>query len=80
MTIHAYDPKASENAKKIFGDKISYEASINDALKDADFCMIVTEWSEFKNIDFSAMKEKIVFDGRNILESRDGIDYNGLCW
>ncbi|MDP7282070.1 MAG: UDP-glucose/GDP-mannose dehydrogenase family protein [Candidatus Undinarchaeales archaeon] len=80
VTIHAYDPKASENAKKIFGDKISYEASINDALKDADFCMIVTEWSEFKNIDFSAMKEKIVFDGRNILESRDGIDYNGLCW
>jgi UDPglucose 6-dehydrogenase len=80
VKVQAYDPKASENAKEFFKDKIDYTTSIPDALKDADFCMIVTEWDEFKNVDFSPMKEKKVFDGRNILENRKDVDYEGLCW
>jgi len=45
-----------------------------------DLCLIITEWPEFKNLNFSGMKQKIVIDGRNILENRENIDYEGLCW
>lgn len=78
--VQAYDPKAAENARKIFGSKITYASGVSGAIKGADFCLIVTEWPEFKNIDFSGMKSKKVFDGRNILENRDEVEYEGLCW
>ncbi len=78
--VFAYDSEALENARKIFGDKINYADSPGEALESADICLIVTEWPEFKNLDFSKMKNKIVIDGRNILENRNGIDYVGLCW
>jgi hypothetical protein len=26
------------------------------------------------------MKEKIVFDGRNIVENKKDVEYVGLCW
>jgi len=80
VKIQAYDPKAVETAKEVLGDKVAYSKSPSEALKDADFCMIVTEWPEFKNINFDGMKSKKVFDGRNILENRDDVDYEGLCW
>ena len=49
-------------------------------LKDADIALILTEWDEFKNLDFSNMRRKIVIDGRNIVENRNGIDYEGIAW
>jgi len=49
-------------------------------LKKSDLCLIVTEWTEFKNVNFSSMKRKVVIDGRNILENREDVDYEGLCW
>ena len=67
--ISAYDPKAMETAKKIFGDKISYTASSYDSLSDADALVILTEWNEFRNPDFSKIKSllktPVIFDGRN---------------
>ncbi|MFO7872731.1 MAG: UDP-glucose/GDP-mannose dehydrogenase family protein [Candidatus Undinarchaeales archaeon] len=78
--VKAYDPEALENAKEIFKDKINYCSSKEDALKNADACLIITEWPEFKNVDFSGMNNKIVIDGRNILENRKDVDYEGLCW
>ena len=67
--ITAYDPKACETAKKIFGDKIEYAASSYEALKDADALILLTEWNEFRNPDFSKIKSllktPVIFDGRN---------------
>ena len=67
--IQAYDPKAFDNARKIFGDKIKYSDSSYDALKDADALILLTEWNEFRNPDFSKIKAElknpIIFDGRN---------------
>jgi UDPglucose 6-dehydrogenase len=80
VKVQGYDPKAGETAKEEFGDKITYAQNIQEALKDADFCLITTEWPEFKNINFDGMKGKAVFDGRNILENRADVDYEGLCW
>lgn len=67
--IIAYDPKAMENAKKIFGDKIKYASGAYEALKSADAMLLITEWNEFRNPDFdkikSLLKKPLIIDGRN---------------
>jgi UDPglucose 6-dehydrogenase len=68
--ITAYDPVATSNAKSIFGNKITYAPSVVEALKNADGCIIVTEWQEFKTLkpkDFTQnMRKPILIDGRRI--------------
>jgi len=70
--IQAYDPEAMKEARKYFGERISYHKVNYEALKDADALLIVTEWNEFRRPDFQRMKQllksPIVFDGRNIYE------------
>ena len=69
--IRAFDPKATETAKRVFAgnDGISFENSKYTALCDADALILVTEWKEFRSPDFdemkSRMKEPVIFDGRN---------------
>ncbi|HDN95518.1 MAG: UDP-glucose 6-dehydrogenase [Thermoplasmata archaeon] len=77
--IKAYDPMAMENMQKIFPD-ITYCKSIDEALENADACLILTDWKEFENIDFSKMKNKLVIEGRRILKNKEGIIYEGVCW
>ena len=73
--IKAYDPVAIENAKKIFGDKIEYASDQYDALLDSDGLLIVTEWNEFRFINYKIverlMNAKVIFDGRNIYEPHE---------
>ena len=68
--VKAYDPEAINNVKQIFGDKVYFAADQYDALKDADFLTIVTEWNIFRSPDFdkinALLKDKVVFDGRNL--------------
>ena len=67
--IQAYDPKAYDCAKNIFGDKIIYTNSSYEALNNADCMLLLTEWNEFRRPDFEKMKlllkQPIIFDGRN---------------
>ena len=71
-SVSAYDPEAIENAKFYLGDKIEYVSNQYDALKDAEALLIFTEWNEFRNPSFTAieslLKNKIIFDGRNIFD------------
>ena len=73
MIITSFDPQAIENTKNIFGQSISYTTNMYDALIGVDFLVIATEWSEFRSPDFykisSLMKNKIIFDGRNIYDT-----------
>ena len=70
--VTAYDPVAIPIAKIIFNDKISYAPSALKCIKDADACIIVTEWEEFKKLtpeDFiKNMKQPILIDGRRIFD------------
>jgi UDPglucose 6-dehydrogenase len=70
--ITAYDPEAMINVKSQIGDKIQYANNQYDALQNAEALIIATEWSEFRTPDFdlieSKIKNKIVFDGRNLFE------------
>ena len=77
--IKAYDPMAMENMKKIFPE-IEYCNSIEKAIENADACLILTDWKEFEEINFDAMKRKIVIEGRRILKNKEGIIYEGVCW
>lgn len=67
--IKAYDTKAIETAKSIFGNNIDYGNTAYSILENADALILVTEWNEFKNPDFkkikSLLKNPIIFDGRN---------------
>jgi UDPglucose 6-dehydrogenase len=84
--IKAYDPVATENAKKIFGDKIEYATDQYDALLDSDGLLLVTEWNEFRFINYKVaerlMNAKVIFDGRNIYEPEEvrqhGFLYYGI--
>ena len=79
--IKAYDPKAIENAKLIFGDKITYSNSSYSALEGVDALLLITEWNEFRRPDFNRvrdmLKDKVVFDGRNIYD-RNILESRGL--
>lgn len=70
--VQAFDPEAMENVRKIYGDKIHFGNNAYAVLKDADALVIVTEWSVFRSPDFemmhSLMKQKIIFDGRNVFD------------
>lgn len=71
--VRAYDPEAMENVKRLYGDKIEFCENLYDSTKDADALLIATEWSVFRNPDFnilaSNLKEKVIFDGRNLFET-----------
>ncbi len=62
---------------------ISYAASPVDALDNADAVIIVTEWKEFRSLDFkelkARLKQPVVIDGRNLYDPRvmheSGIEY-----
>ena len=67
--VQAYDPKGFEQAKSIWGDKITYANSSYGALVLADCLLLLTEWNEFRRPDFDKVKElmksPVIFDGRN---------------
>jgi UDPglucose 6-dehydrogenase len=73
--VKAYDPVAMHEAERILGKKITFCEKQYDALKDADALVIVTEWLEFRTPDFnkiaSLLKNKAIFDGRNIYEREE---------
>jgi len=85
-TVIGYDPVAIDECKRIIGDKIEYANTPYDAVKDADALLLVTEWSEFRVPKWKEMeglmKNKLVFDGRNIYEPVDmkkwGWTYYGI--
>ncbi len=68
--ITAHDPKAIDNTKTIFGDKISYAHSIYDALESSECGIIVTPWKEYANLTekhLKVMKKRIIVDSRRML-------------
>lgn len=70
--IKGFDPVAMHEAQKALGEQITYCKDPYDALIDADALLIATEWPEFRSPNFNVMskllKNKVVFDGRNIFD------------
>ena len=70
--VAAFDPVAVDNVKAVLGDRISYSSNVYECLENADCCMVVTEWSEFKKLrpsDFTGlMHNPVLIDGRRIYD------------
>lgn len=74
--LKVYDPKAMNEAKNHYFKALDldYKTDKYECLQDADALFLVTEWSEFKTIDFEKLKQKmktpIIFDGRNLYDKK----------
>ena len=78
--VTAYDPIAITNAKKVFGNQITYTDDIRDALMDSELAIIATEWDQIKSFPLHLyelyMKEAIIIDGRNCLPLHEMINHS----
>ncbi|WP_422115734.1 UDP-glucose dehydrogenase family protein [Brachybacterium sp. UNK5269] len=65
------DPASLENVRKRYPSMRSKE-SAQEALRDAELVLLLTEWNEYKNLDPVATGEivsrKAIVDGRNVLD------------
>lgn len=83
--IRAYDPAAAPNARKVF-KKAVFGRDPYVTARGCDCLLVLTEWDEFKKLNLrkirSAMKQPIIFDGRNLYHDKDmkalGFEYYGV--
>ncbi|UVT24115.1 UDP-glucose/GDP-mannose dehydrogenase family protein [Rhodococcus pyridinivorans] len=84
-SVSVYDPKAIENSRSVF-PTLYYARSTEEACRNADAVLVLTEWAEFKEMDPSTLNEvvgqKTIIDGRNCLSPRRwrnaGWHYHGI--
>jgi UDPglucose 6-dehydrogenase len=73
--VHAFDPEATEEAQRIFGNRIQYAKRNYEALTGAAALLVLTEWNEFRRPDFvrikRLLKSPVIFDGRNLYDPAD---------
>jgi UDPglucose 6-dehydrogenase len=71
--IKTYDPQAMEKAKNVLG-KVIFCKDAYGVCKNSDCLLLVTEWDEFKELDFSKakklLKRPLLIDGRNLYDSK----------
>ena len=70
VKIRAYDPISMDVCKKMTDRDIYYANSMYDAIEGADAVVLVTEWKEFRTMDWERIKDSmnnnVIIDGRNI--------------
>ncbi|MFN2617868.1 MAG: UDP-glucose/GDP-mannose dehydrogenase family protein [Thermoleophilaceae bacterium] len=85
-TVRVYDPVASDHAGEILGEAQICDSAL-EALDDAEAAVLVTEWPEFRELDWAGevkrrMRTPIVVDGRNFLDREAlvaaGFTYEGI--
>jgi UDPglucose 6-dehydrogenase len=83
--VRAFDPEAGEQARAIYGSRDDLELceSALDAVATADALVVVTEWTQFRSPDFTALvaslRDKVVFDGRNMYDP-ESVEAAGLAY
>jgi UDPglucose 6-dehydrogenase len=55
--VSGYDPQATETARAVLGERITYHASAYEAVAGADAVVLVTEWPEFRALDLQRVKQ-----------------------
>ena len=83
--VVAYDPIAEEEARKLMHG-VEFAASALDCVSRADAVVLVTEWQEFRELDWTevagAVRGDLVIDGRNALDPAAvrgaGLRYEGV--
>ncbi len=71
--VKAHDPEGVKEAQKLLPDSIKYCETIDDAIKDADAVVLMTEWNQYRGLDLehvkSLMKGDVFVDLRNVYEN-----------
>jgi UDPglucose 6-dehydrogenase len=76
-SVTAYDPAANERAKAMLApsEKMRYASDVYEAAKDADAVLILTDWSEFGDLDLARLGKTVRFpiliDGRNLYKPQE---------
>ena len=84
-SVVAYDPAAMKRAEEEIpaSDRMRYAGSIEDAAKDADALLILTDWAEFAKLDLqklhTTLRYPIVIDGRNLYDPQQMVA-NGFTY
>ena len=84
--VQVHDPAAMESAARQLGTRVAYAAHAFDALAGADALAVVTEWLEYRNPDFTKIKQllkrPVIVDGRNLYDpqklGRLGFTYDSI--
>src|SRR5450755_2470173 len=84
-TVAAYDPVAEQEARKLMPG-VEFAGSALGAVEGADACILVTEWPEFAELDWVAVRERmagdLLVDGRNFADreaaTQAGLTYEGI--
>ena len=75
VKVKVFDPVAMEEAKKRLQDRVVYCSNIHDAATGADAIAVMTEWKQFRLLQWKEVKAimtgDIVVDGRNIYDSAE---------
>jgi UDPglucose 6-dehydrogenase len=79
-SVAAYDPVAEDEARKLIKN-VEFADGALPCVRGADAVVLVTEWPEFRELDWSAvaaaMSGTLIVDGRNALD-RDAVTAAGL--
>jgi len=84
--VVAYDPAATERARELLGDRVTFAANPYEAAGAADALLVLTDWEEFAALDLDRLREQlrypIVIDGRNLYKPEQmashGIHYYSI--
>ncbi len=89
--VRAYDPVATETAQQILpSEGLVYCEDEYDAASDTDGVLVVTEWKQFREIDFARLRDvmrpreagRVLIDGKNLYDPdelrRLGFRYHGI--
>ncbi|EJK78146.1 UDP-glucose/GDP-mannose dehydrogenase family protein [Agrobacterium rhizogenes] len=81
-TVNGYDPEGMDNARQVIDD-ITYAADAYSAAQGADALVIVTEWNQFRALDFARLKAvmnaPVLVDLRNIYR-HDEVTKHGFVY
>ena len=88
-TVMAYDPTTTGTLSRTqdsFLSGINVKQSVDEAMREGDVLVILTEWPEFRSLDFERVKELLsgsaIVDTRNLLDPQSvraaGLDYDGV--
>ena len=84
--VQTHDPKATDSARLIFGDRVMYAADPYSAAHGVDALLVMTEWLVYRNPDFERIRKLVrrplLIDGRNLYDpdrmAALGFEYHGI--
>ena len=85
-TVKAFDPAAMGEARKVFGDRVTFASDAYEVSEGADVLVLMTEWNQFRSLDLAELKTRmktpVFVDTRNVYDPEKmrqaGFTYEGV--